>query len=231
MPTPSDRISIFLADDHAIVRSGLRLLIETQSDFQLVGEGASWTDALEQIPRIQPHVAILDLSMPGSDAMRCLHLLKKAAPATCLLVLSMHEEPVYVRAAIAAGAAGYVVKSAADEELMTAVRTVASGKMHLSAPLERRRAEPAPGDRLAATAALSERERDVLQFVARGMTNREIAEKLALSVKTVESYRARSMAKLDLKSRAELVRFAVKNQLISWNQIDSGETDALASDS
>ena len=207
------KIRVLLADDHAILRSGLRVLLEAQSDMQVIGEAADGASAVALAGSLQPDVITLDLSMPGGTGSGTIAKLRAAAKTARIVVLTMHEDPAYVRSALAAGAAGYVAKSAADEALMEAIRSVQRGRVFIdvertpsteawmssgveapvSAPIER----------------LSTREREVLTLVARGYTNRAIGEQLSLSVKTVESYRARLMRKLGLNGRADVTRLAM----------------------
>lgn len=214
------RTRILIVDDHAVLRSGLRLLIQAQPDLEVVAEAGTLMEAIEAAPRVKPDIITLDLTMPGPSGVASVRRLREAAPSARIIVLTMHDDPAYVRSAMAMGATGYVNKSAADTELISAIRAVARGRVFidaaggatidavLSAPPGR--ATPAsPVD------ALSEREREVLGGVARGYTNRRLAESLGLSVKTVESYRARLMKKLNLKERADVVRLAIELGLLN----------------
>jgi two-component system response regulator NreC len=207
------RIRVFLADDHAILRSGLRLLIDAQPDMQVVGEAGSADEAVREAASLAPDVVTLDLSMPGGPGLRAIERLRSAAPAARVLVLTMHDDPAYVRSALAAGAAGYLVKSAADTALIGGIRAVHRGHLFVDVPRSpaldaligsARVAEDASSP----LASLSAREREVMALVAQGHTNQAVADRLGLSVKTVESYRARLMQKLGLESRADLTRLA-----------------------
>ncbi len=210
---------VMIVDDHAVLRGGLKLLIDAQSDMHVVGEAGTLARAVEVAQSVRPHVITLDLVMPGPSGVASVERLRSAAPDAKIVVLTMHDDPAYVRAAIAMGAAGYVNKSAADTELLAAIRAVARGRVFIDfgdratldavlAPQERGPDAGAPID------ALSEREREVLASVAKGYTNQRIADDIGLSVKTVESYRARLMKKLGLKQRADLVRLALELGLL-----------------
>lgn len=214
------KTSVLLVDDHAMLRAGLRLLIGGQHDMTVVGDAGTLREAIDAAAKLQPAVIVLDLSMPGGAGIAGVQRLREAAPQARILVLTMHDDPAYVRSAMAMGASGYVVKSAADTELLMAIRAVARGRVYVDiqseGPLEsvfgaRTTREPGPAPIL----SLSAREREVLTQVARGYTNQQIADRIGLSVKTVESYRARSMQKLGLKDRADLMRLAVEAGLVS----------------
>ncbi len=218
------KIRVFIADDHAVLRSGLRLLINGQPDMEVVGEADDGLEAEQRIPTTAPDVALMDLSMPH-DGLHAIRQISQASPATRVLVLTMHDDPGYLRLALSAGAAGYVVKTAVDSELLTAIRTVAQGRtfVDLSCDPDQMFADPPKTDQnrlhrptRPPDQPLSRREREVLTRVARGFTNQEIAEQLSLSVKTVETYRARLMMKLDLRSRADLVRYALDHGLLTF---------------
>jgi len=212
-------IRVLIADDHAVLRAGLKLLINTQSDMKVIGEAGDFRMTREKSVELCPDVVTLDLSMPGGDPVRVIEDLTKQLPQTRLLVLKMHDDASMFRAAFTAGAAEYIVKSAADTELLTAIRTVAAGRSFVSLPgnagLQPPDSTP-PGDAddQAALKSLSARELEVLTLVAQGHTNQAIADRLFLSVKTVESYRSRLMAKLHLGTRAELTQFALKHGLL-----------------
>ena len=210
------KVRVLIADDHAILRAGLKLLIQTQPDLEVAGDVARWDDFASEVARLQPDVVTVDLTMPGGDAFAQIREIKRQSPSIRIVVLTMHEDAAYFRAAIAAGADGYVLKRAADTELLEAIRCVMAGRIYTTMQLAETCTTsvtgPTGGDQ--ESAALSAREREVLQFAAQGLTNREVAERLFLSVKTVESYRARLMAKLQLKTRAELVRYAIQQGLL-----------------
>jgi two-component system response regulator NreC len=209
-------ISVVLVDDHAVVRSGIRLLLERQDDIEVVGEAGNAKDALFRARALKPDVILLDVVMPGESGIDVLPRLLEESPETKVLVLSMQEDPSYVREAFAAGAQGYVLKEAADEEVVSAVREIAKGGRYVHPTLGARMVAAEAEERAAADAdPLSERERDVLRLLALGHTNQEIAEKLYISVRTAESHRAHIMQKLRLATRAELVRYALSQGLLT----------------
>jgi DNA-binding NarL/FixJ family response regulator len=192
------------------------MLIGSQRDLDVVGEASDGDEAVRKAVALRPDVALVDISMPGSGGIKAIERIREAAPATRVLVLTMHDMPAYLRAALAAGASGYVVKRAADSALLAAIRDVHRGRTVLDpalaasvvqSGLRRRGATTSP------TTPLSPREREVLELVAQGYTNQQIADHLGLSVKTVETYRARLVEKLGLQSRAELVRYALDSGL------------------
>ena len=212
-------IRVLIADDHAILRSGLRLLIGGQPDMQVVGEAGDFEEAIRLAKALLPDVVTLDLSMPGGAGLGAIEKLRAAAPAVRIVILTMHEDPAYVRSALAAGASGYLVKSAADSALIAGIRAVQRGRVFVE--VQNREAmqalmapERAASEAPAPIAMLSAREREVLVLIAEGHTNQAIADRLALSVKTVESYRARMMQKLGLTNRAELTRLAIDLGLV-----------------
>ena len=216
------KIRILIADDHAVLRAGLRMLIDSQEDLEVIGEAADGAEAVEQAGVLQPDLVLMDITMPGGGGIPAIPAVLKACPKTRVLVLTMHDDATYLRATMEAGATGYLVKSAADTELLTAIRTVAAGRTFVDLPgfaqaapdalTTGQRAEPAgPRDQ---PSPLSEREREVLALVAQGHTNHEVADRLRISIKTVETYRARLMEKLDLHSRADLVRYALEQGLL-----------------
>ncbi len=211
-PSP---LRILLVDDHAVVRAGLRLLLEAVPDFEVVDEAADARDAVFKARRHKPDVILLDVLMPGASGVDALAELRVEAPNAKLLMLSMEDDASYVRRAFAEGADGYVVKDAADVELVAAVREVADGRRYLhpqlgarlvQADIERRDREDAD--------PLSEREHAVLRLLALGHTNQEIANTLYISVRTAETHRAHIMQKLELTSRADLVRYALENGIL-----------------
>ncbi len=210
------KIRVLVADDHAVLRTGLRLLINTQDDLEVVGEAGNHDEALRRALELRPDVLTLDVSMPMGTAAQVTEALARECLETRVLILTMHDDPAYLRVMMAAGAFGYVVKKAADSELLTAIRTIASGKCYAPNPetFERINTELSPQIRRkpgnSPLDVLSEREQEVLRLVVNGLTNQAIADKLELSVKTVESYRARVMAKLGLRNRAELMRLAIE---------------------
>jgi two-component system response regulator NreC len=209
-------ISVVLVDDHAVVRSGLRLLLEAQDDIEVVGEAGDAKDAIFRARAFKPNVILLDVVMPGESGIEALPKLLKESPETRVLVLSMQDDPSYVREAFAAGASGYVLKEAADEEVVAAVREIAGGGNYVHPALGARMVAAEAKERAAAEAdPLSDREREVLRLLALGHTNQEIAEQLYISVRTAESHRAHIMQKLHLATRAELVRYALTHGLLA----------------
>jgi two-component system response regulator NreC len=205
-------IRLVIADDHAVVRSGLRLLLDAENDFEVVAEAGDIDAARRYVRGHHPDVLVLDLNMPGGSSLDAIPAIRAEAPETQIVVLTMQEEPAFARHALAAGAAGYVLKEAADSELVEAVRRAAAGKIYLNPTLGARIArEPPPGP----PDDLSEREVEVLRLIALGHTNSEIAAQLFLSVRTVETHRAHIQQKLRVSSRAELVRYALQRGLIS----------------
>jgi len=200
------KIRVLLADDHAILRAGLRMLLEAQPDMAVVAEAADGREAIVRAGDSQPDVAVVDLTMPGLSGVETLEGLRREVPATRLLVLTMHDDPGYARLALAAGASGHVIKDAESSELLAAIRAVHRGRTFVQVGSD-------PGPALAPARppvpTLSPRERQVLELLAHGHTNREVADRLSLSVKTVETHRARLSDKLGLHSRADLVRLAI----------------------
>jgi two-component system response regulator NreC len=213
------KIRVFVADDHAVLRAGLRMLISAQPDMEVVGEAADGDEAVRKTLETRPDVAIVDITMPGSGGIKAIERIRQECPATRVLVLTMHDVPAYLRSALAAGASGYVVKRAADSELLSAIRGVHRGRTVLDPTLAImvvRRAlgkKPTVGQPTGPASLLSPREREVLDLVAQGYTNQQMADRLGLSVKTVETYRSRLVEKLGLQSRADLVRYAIDSGL------------------
>jgi DNA-binding NarL/FixJ family response regulator len=206
------RTRILLADDHAILRAGLAMLIESQPDLAVVGEAADGLEAVEKTRKIKPDVVILDLTMPRLSGLDALREIRRDCPDTKVLVLTMHDDPAYGRSVLGAGALGYVTKKAADRELLLAIRTVREGRPFVDLT----QAEdmlPRTGARLSKE-LLSQREEQVLALVARGFTHQEIADRLDLSIKTVETYLGRLMTKLRLRRRAELVWYALETGIL-----------------
>jgi two-component system response regulator NreC len=209
-------IKIIIVDDHAVVRSGLRLLLDAESDLQVVGEAGDTREAVFVARAEKPDVVLLDVVMPGESGIEALPKLLHEVPDARVLVLSMQDDPRYVREAFEAGAAGYVLKEAADAEVVGAVREVAAGKSYVHPALGARMiAAEAEAQAAAEADPLSDREREVLRLLALGHTNQEIAKQLFISVRTAETHRAHIMQKLRLTTRAELVRYALANELLS----------------
>ncbi len=212
---------VLIADDHAVLRSGLRLLIDNQSDLTVVGEAADGAETLAQAQALRPDVILLDLNMPAMDGLTALPQLRQAVPESHILVLTMHDDVSYLQQALQAGASGYVLKKAVDTELLMAIRAVLRGEKSVQPEMTRKLIDalseppaPAHAEQASPWQALSEREHDVLRLVALGYTNTEIAEMLYLSVKTVETYRARGMEKLNLQTRAQLVKSALTHNIL-----------------
>ncbi len=202
-------ITIGMCDDHALVRSGLRRLLEAEPELQVTGEAADAEGALALVRERPPDVLLLDVTMPGRSGIDALPEILAAAPLTRVLMLSMQDDPVYVRLAFAAGASGYLLKDAADGELVKAVHEVSRGRRYLHPVLGARLAAAEPAARNGTAARLTEREHAVLRLLALGHTNQEIAKQLFVSVRTAESHRAKIGEKLGFRSRAELVRYAI----------------------
>ncbi len=208
-------IRVLIVDDHAVVRSGLKLLLDAEPDIEAVGEAGNMQDAVFRTRSLKPDVILMDVVMPGASGIEATPAVLKEHPEGKVLVLSMQDDPSYVREAFAAGASGYVLKEAADEEVVGAVREVAGGGRYVHPTLGARLVAAEAEERARAEAdPLTEREREVLRLLALGHTNQEIAKTLFLSVRTVETHRAHIMQKLHLSTRAELVRYAMEQGLL-----------------
>jgi two-component system response regulator NreC len=208
-------IRVVLVDDHAILRSGLRRVLEAEPDIEVVGEAENADRAVFEALESKPDVVVMDLVMPGKSGIEGMPAVLQAVPEARILVLSMQDDPHYVREAFEAGALGYVLKEAADTEVVSAVRTVAGGERYVHSTLGARLVAAEMEERKRADAdPLSDREREVLRLLALGHTNQEIAQMLYISVRTAETHRAHIMQKLGLSSRAELVRHALEQGLI-----------------
>ena len=200
-------IRVLVVDDHAVVRSGLRLLLDAEQDIEAVGEAGDMRVAVFETRSLKPDVVLMDMVMPGGSGIEATRAVLKEHPEAKVLVLSMQDDPSYVREAFAAGASGYVLKEAADAEVVAAVREVAAGRRYVHPALGARLiAAEAEDRRRADSDPLSDREREVLRLLALGHTNQEIAKMLFISVRTAETHRAHIMQKLGLHTRAELVR-------------------------
>jgi two-component system response regulator NreC len=216
-------IRVALADDHAVLRAGLAMLFNAQPDLDVIGEAGNGAEAVVLAQTAKPDVVVMDLTMGRHSGLEAIAALRRASPSTRVLVLSMHRDWSYVRAALAAGASGYVAKSAADAELLTAIRAVAQGRTFIDLAIDPALDEDTfglvltgePSQTLLPLRRLSRREREVLGRVAQGFTNAQVAEQLGLSVKSVETYRARLLEKLGLRTRAELVRFAFGSGMLT----------------
>lgn len=202
---------ILIADDHGIVRAGLRALIHAETEMELVGEASGGYETIELVEKNQPDVLVLDLSMPDLDGIAVTRSLKAKFPGLRILILTLHEDKALLKEAIKAGAAGYILKRAAESELVSAIRTILRGDLYVDPSLVRtligepRRAAP---NSPAATEALTPRETEILKLIVEGNTNRQIGEQLKISFRTVEGHRANIADKLGLHSRVELVRYA-----------------------
>jgi two-component system response regulator NreC len=216
-PQDQQTLTVVLADDHVVVRSGLRLLLESEPGLAVVGECGDVAGALEAVEALHPDVLVLDLHMPGEPSLAAIPRLRELHPETHVIVLTAQRDPSFAAEALRLGAAGYLPKEAAEGQLLEAIRVAADGGTYL---------EPRLGARLAAVAArkppeLSARELEVLRLIARGHTNREIAERLFLSVRTVESHRARLQRKLELTRRSQLVEYALERGLVEPSELPS----------
>ena len=213
------RIRVLIADDHALVRSGLRALIAAEPDMEVVGEAADGALAAGLCLRLSPNVVLMDLTMPGCGGVAATEDIRHACPAAKVLVVTMHEDESYARQALLAGAAGYVLKKSMAEELIDAIRTVHRGQRHIAAPLADAIAAPDPATArrqpLRALDLLSPREREVVSLLALGHTNVEVAGRLHISEKTVETHRMHILEKLSMRTRADLVRFAIEHRLMN----------------
>lgn len=221
------RIRILLADDHAVLRAGLKALLSAQPDMDIVGEAGDGLEALQQAEQVRPDVVLADVGMPGVNGLELTRRLAESLPETRVLILTVHEDQSFLHRALRAGAAGYLVKRAAEEDLLAGIRAVARGEAFLFPSMTkqliedfRRRSsrgrargdgEPPSPDRYD---GLTRREVEVLRLIAQGYSNAQIAERLVISVKTVESHRARIVGKLGMRSRVELVRYAMGKGLL-----------------
>jgi len=218
------KIRVLLADDHAVLRAGLRALLNSQPDLEVVGEAADGDEVLRVSERVQPDIVLMDITMPGTDGLEATRRLKRRQPQVRVIVLTMHEDEEFLRQVLAAGGSGYMLKKAAESELLSAIRAVHRGEAFSHPSLTRvliegylRQADahghkqepvsPAPGN-------LTAREVEVLRLIAQGYTNQQIADQLVISVKTVETHKAHIMDKLGRRSRVELVRYALQHGLL-----------------
>ncbi|MFL7810527.1 MAG: response regulator [Anaerolineae bacterium] len=210
---------ILIADDHAVLRAGLRLLLDAEPDMEVVGEAGNGVEALRRARELRPDILLLDVTMPQMSGLDVLRELRDTLPGTRVLILTMHDDEGYLREVLAAGGAGYVLKRAADVELLTAIRAIQQGGTYLHAAhtrvlFEDAADQPAPETEERLEDRLSPREIQVLRLTALGYTSREAADKLHLSPKTVDTYRARVMSKLELDNRVDLVRYAMEKGLL-----------------
>jgi two-component system response regulator NreC len=215
----TDKIHVLIVDDHTILRAGLRMLLNAHPDIEVVGEASDGNQAVVSAQRLQPDVILMDIAMPECNGIEATRQIKRLTPETRVLVLTMHENEEYLFQMLRAGASGYILKEAADTELINAIRIVYSGRFYLSPSaqsimvgdyLQRVRT----GEERDSYSALTEREREILKLVAEGYTNNQIAERLTISPKTVDTHRTHIMDKLNLHSRAELVKYAIRRGLL-----------------
>jgi two-component system response regulator NreC len=227
MPARTHKIRVMIVDDHAILRAGLRMLVNAQADMEVVSEAPDGEKAVQQVRETRPDVTLLDLTMPRVGGMKALQEIARNCRETRVLVLTMHDDPAYLRSALAAGASGYLLKRAVDAELLAAIRAVHRGGIFVDPRL----ASVLVQDVLAKKATkagpkepiniLSDRELQVLRLVARGYTSAQIAKQIAVSVKTVETYRSRFAEKLGLRTRSDVIRFAVQMGLLTPETMES----------
>ncbi|WP_025026406.1 response regulator transcription factor [Caldalkalibacillus mannanilyticus] len=214
---------ILLVDDHAVVRMGLTMLLNAQVDFEVIGEASEGNEAIQKASELHPDVILMDLSMPhGKDGLTATIELKKQHPQIAILILTMHDDEEYLFRAIQAGASGCILKSAPHDELLQAIRSVATGNAYLYPTATKRLMEEylerlKHGGNKDSYMQLSDREKEVLTFIAKGYSNKEIGEQLIISVKTVETHKGNLMEKLGLKTRPELVKYAVKKGLLDYD--------------
>lgn len=213
------KIRVLLADDHTILRAGLRMMLDAQPDIEVVGEASDGKQALAEAQRLQPDLVLMDITMPEMNGIEATRQIKRALESTRVLILTMHENEEYLFQVLRAGASGYILKEAAGTELISAIRIVTSGRFYMSPSaqsmmvgdyLQRVRS----GEERDSYSALTEREREILKLVAEGHTNNQIAERLFISPKTVDTHRTHIMDKLNLHSRAELVKYAMRRGLL-----------------
>jgi len=212
------KLRIFLTEDHQMVRDGLRAIIREQADMEIIGEASDGQEAIDKAPKLKPDVILMDVSMPGTNGIQATQILTKSIPGTRILALTAHEDVENMRQMLRAGAAGYVLKRAAAAELIQAIRTVVSGGLYLDAALGsalfQEESRALNEKEVSGEGNLSSREAEVLSLIARGYPNKEIGSKLGISVKTVETYKARMMEKLGLRSRTDIVRYALQHGLL-----------------
>jgi two-component system, NarL family, response regulator NreC len=210
-------IKVLIADDHAIVRAGLRALITSESDLVLLGEATGGLESIEKVHQLTPDVLVLDISMPDMDGIEVIRTLKLEGSQCAILILSVHEDEALVREAIRLGAAGYIIKHAAESELIAAIRSVFRGELYVHPKMIRSLLKPeirTPQKDSSNPETLTVREEEVLKLIVQGYTNKQVAEQLNLSIRTVEGHRANLTDKLGIRSRVDLLRYARDNRLI-----------------
>ena len=213
------KIRVLLADDHTILRAGLRMMLNAQPDIEVVGEASDGRQALTEAQRLQPDVVLMDITMPEMNGIEATRQIKRSLESTRVLILTMHENEEYLFQVLRAGASGYILKEAADTELISAIRVVYSGRFYMSPSAQTMMVgdyllRVRSGEERDSYSALTEREREILKLVAEGLTNNQIAERLFISPKTVDTHRTHIMDKLNLHSRAELVKYAMRRGLL-----------------
>jgi two-component system response regulator NreC len=215
------QLRVLIADDHAIVRAGVRSLLEGEPDIEVVGEAASGAEAVEKAAQLQPHLVLMDIAMPGMGGIEATGQLKKDLPHVRVLVLTMHDDEEFFFAVLRAGASGYILKHSEPQQLLYAIRSVGDDQTFLSPTVARALLDGyvsvASDQENEKYGTLSPREREVLQLVAGGQTNREIAESLFLSIRTVEKHRQAAMRKLDLSSPGDVMKYAIRRGLVDLN--------------
>lgn len=231
MPTRIHKIKVMIADDHAILRAGLTMLVNAQADMEVVSEASDGEKAVETARETRPDVALLDLTMPRVGGMKALEKMARDCRKTRVLVLTMHDDPAYLRSALAAGASGYLLKRAVDTELIAAIRAVHRGGIFVDPRLTGilvqdvlEKGKTRDGSRRPVN-ILSHRELQVLALVARGYTSAEIAKQIFVGVKTIETYRSRFTEKLGLRTRSDVIRFAVQMGLLTPETLESDPGD------
>jgi len=214
-----EKIRVFLVDDHTVVRQGLRRILESDEEIEIVGEAGDGRTAIDLVQKLRPHVVVMDVAMPELNGIEATRQILKRVEGAKVLVLSMHGDDVYVRQALKAGARGYLLKDSEDLDLIKAVKAIRAGGSFFSPPVSKvvlsgYLGDKAEGDSEDGVARLTDREREVLQLIAEGKTNKEVAHALSVSVNTVETHRKHIMEKLDLHNTAEIVRFAVRKKIV-----------------
>ncbi len=210
------QIRLLLVDDHTVLRSGLRLLLDSNQDMTVVGEAESGEEAIEKVKEVNPDIVLLDISMPGMGGIQALQKIKQISKAK-VLILTMHADEEYLKEALQFGASGYVLKQAADSELIGAIREVFNGRIYLDSGMAQNLLKTIylpTNNKNQINSTLTDREREVLKLIALGYTNKEIGEILVVSVKTVESHKTKIMEKIKCKKRSEMVRYAIENGYI-----------------
>jgi len=226
MPARTHKIRVMIVDDHAILRAGLRMLVNAQADMEVVSEASDGEKAVQDVRETKPDVTLLDLTMPRVGGMKALQEIARNCRETRVLILTMHDDPAYLRSALAAGASGYLLKRAVDAELLAAIRAVHRGGIFVDPRLAGVLVQDvlAKGKKAGSTQPvniISDRELQVLRLVARGYTSAQIAKQIAVGVKTVETYRSRFAEKLGLRTRSDVIRFAVQMGLLTPEALES----------